>query len=163
MKNEFTSHQFETNDLQPSMSFSTLSNHQTVVKPRASRLNFYEGPIPVSELVNCAEWGKLGAESSQRRAAPGAPVYRWQRFHQTMLSIFPQYSVAIRWLLRAAKPLSPRGKETNARGSGECPLSLDVQYTITCSLLYYEAISVFTKQYQKRGGWHVMYIRCKKK
>ena len=29
----------------------------------------------------------------------GAPVYRWQRFHQTILRIFPQYSVAIRWLL----------------------------------------------------------------
>jgi len=71
-KNEFTSHQFETSDLEPSMSFSTLSNHQTVVKPRASRLNFYGGPIPVSEFVNCAEWGKLGAESSQRRASAGS-------------------------------------------------------------------------------------------
>ena len=36
-KNEFTSHQFETGVLEPPMSFSPLSNHQTVVKPRASR------------------------------------------------------------------------------------------------------------------------------
>jgi hypothetical protein len=65
-KNEFTSHQFETSVLDPPMSFSPLSNHQTVVKPRASRLNFYEGPIPVSEFVNCAERGKLGERERER-------------------------------------------------------------------------------------------------
>jgi hypothetical protein len=52
-KNEFTSHQFETSVLEPPMSFSPLSNHQTVVKPRASRLNFYEGAkIGGSRKVN---------------------------------------------------------------------------------------------------------------
>jgi hypothetical protein len=54
------------------MSFSPLSSHQTVVKTRVSRLNFYEGPIPVSEFVNCPERGKLGVEISQRRASAGS-------------------------------------------------------------------------------------------
>jgi hypothetical protein len=54
------------------MSFRPLSNHQTVVKPRASWLNFYEGTIPVSEFVNCEERGNLGVESSQRRTSAGS-------------------------------------------------------------------------------------------
>jgi hypothetical protein len=54
------------------MSFNPLSNHQTEVKPRDSRLNFYEGPIPVSKFVNCVERGKLGVESSQSRVSVGS-------------------------------------------------------------------------------------------
>ena len=71
-KNEFTIHQFETSVLESPMSFCPLSNHQTVVKPRDSRLNFYEGTIPVSEFVNCVERGKLGVESRQSRASAGS-------------------------------------------------------------------------------------------
>ena len=40
--------------------------------------------------------------------APGAPVYRWQRFHQTVLYTFPRYSVVIRALVPAEKPLITR-------------------------------------------------------
>ena len=40
--------------------------------------------------------------------APGAPVYRWQRFHQTVMYTFPRYSVAIRALLPVEQPLITR-------------------------------------------------------
>ncbi len=119
-KNEFTNHQFETGVLEsPSMSFIPLSNHQSVVKPRSSWLNFYEGSdgtIPVSEFVNFAERGKLSVESRESRDSAGntclSVVHRPtngktlkqlgeysqhslveplpERFHQTMLRIFPQ-------------------------------------------------------------------------
>jgi hypothetical protein len=71
-KNELTSHQFETSVLETPMSFGPLSNHQTVVKSQDSRLNFYEGSIPVSESVNCVERGKFGVESSQSRVSAGS-------------------------------------------------------------------------------------------
>jgi hypothetical protein len=75
-KNEFTSHQFETSVLDPPMSSRPLSNHQTVVKPRASRLNFYEGTIPVSEFVNCEERGNSTWRAARTAPVPAAPVYR---------------------------------------------------------------------------------------
>jgi hypothetical protein len=54
------------------MFFSPLSNHQTVVNPRSSWLNFYEGTIPVSEFVHCEERGNLGVERNQRRTIVGS-------------------------------------------------------------------------------------------
>jgi hypothetical protein len=71
-KIDFTNHQFETSVLDLPMSSGPLSNHQTVVKPRASWLNFHEGSIPVSEFVNCAERGKFAVENSRRSASPGS-------------------------------------------------------------------------------------------
>ena len=121
-KNEFTSHQFETSVLEPPMSFSPLSNHQTVVKPRASRLNFYEGPIPVSEFVNCAETGKLGVESSQSRASAGSTCL-------SVAKVPPDYAAHIPPILgghpvtaSAAKPFFPERKASEReRESGHSP------------------------------------------
>jgi hypothetical protein len=76
---------------------SALSrNHQTVAKPRASRLNFYEGPILVSEFVNCPERGKLGVESSQSRASAGSTCLSVAKVPPDYAAHIPQYSVAIR-------------------------------------------------------------------
>jgi hypothetical protein len=121
-KNEFTSHQFETSVLEPPMSFSPLSNHQTVVKPRDSRLNFYEGPIPVSEFVNCAERGKLGVESSQSRASAGSTCL-------SVANVPPDYAAHIPPILgghpvtaSAAKPFFPERKASEReRESGHSP------------------------------------------
>jgi len=52
--------------------FGPLSNHQTMVKPRDSRLNFYEGPITVSKFVKGTERGKLDVENRQNRDSPGS-------------------------------------------------------------------------------------------
>jgi hypothetical protein len=118
-KNEFTSHQFETSVLEPPMSFSPLSNHQTVVKPRASRLNFYEGPILVSEFENCAERGKLGVESSQSRASAGSTCL-------SVAKVPPDYAAHIPPILgghpvtaSAAKPFFLRGKQASVRGRAD--------------------------------------------
>jgi hypothetical protein len=56
----------------PTPPFHTWIYRWFTVKSRDSRLNFYEGPIPVSEFVNCEEGGKLGVESSQSRASAGS-------------------------------------------------------------------------------------------
>jgi hypothetical protein len=87
---------------EPPMPFRPLSNHQNVVNPWDSRLNFYEGTILVSEFVNCV-WteGSWGWRSTTTVSAPGAPVYRWQRLNQSVLRIFPRYSVVTRKLLPA--------------------------------------------------------------
>jgi len=104
------------------MSFSPLSNHQTVVKPRDSRLNFYEGPIPVSEFVNCAETGKLGVESSQSRASAGSTCL-------SVAKVPPDYAAHIPPILgghpvtaSAAKPFFPERKASEReRESGHSP------------------------------------------
>ena len=104
------------------MSFSPLWNHQTVVKPRASRLNFYEGPIPVSEFVNCAERGKLGEESSQSRASAGSICL-------SVAKVPPDYATYIPPILgghpvtaSAAKPFFPERKASEReRESGHSP------------------------------------------
>jgi hypothetical protein len=130
-KNEFTSHQFETSVLEPPMSFSPLSNHQTVVKPRASRLNFYEGPIPVSEFVNCAERGRLGVESSQSRVSAGSTCL-------SVAKVPPDYAAYIPPILgghpvtaSVAKPFFPERKDVGAT-SGETENSLSV-FSRLCS------------------------------
>ena len=71
-KIDFTNHQFETSVLDPPMSSGPLSNHQTVVKPRSSRLNFAKGPSQFSEFVKDAERGNLDVESSRSSASPGS-------------------------------------------------------------------------------------------
>jgi hypothetical protein len=125
-KNEFTSHQFETSVLEPPMSFSPLSNHQTVVQARASRLNFYEGSIPglapVSEFVNCAERGKVGVESNQSRASVGSTCL-------SVAKVPPDYAVYIPPILGGhpvtVSPVKPFFPERKTRGcerkSGHSP------------------------------------------
>ena len=71
-KIDFTNHQFETSVLDPPMSSGPLSNHQTVVKRRSSRLNFAKGPSQFSEFVKDAERGNLDVESSRSSASPGS-------------------------------------------------------------------------------------------
>ncbi len=84
LKNEFTSHHFEIGVLEsPMCEFDTLSNHQTVVKSRDSRLNFYEGPILTTSLFPNME-----------------TVWRKSR------SVW-RVVVVIRWLLRVVKPIFP--------------------------------------------------------
>ena len=107
------------------MSFRPLSNHQTVVKPRVSRLNFYEGTIPVSEFVNCTERGKLGVENIQSRTSAGSTclsVAKVPPDYVTMLCIFPQYSVAIWWLLIRRNLFFLRGKQASVRGRADTQL-----------------------------------------
>ncbi len=54
------------------------------IKRRSSRLN-------LMRREGMSTWRAAGAVP-----APKAPVYRWQRFHQTVLRIFPHHSVALR-------------------------------------------------------------------
>jgi hypothetical protein len=84
-------------------SISTLSNHQTVVKVRASGLNFHEGPIPVSEFVNCTERGKLGAESDQSRVIVGSTCL-------SVTKVPPDYAAHIPPILGGHPVTSSRGK-----------------------------------------------------
>jgi hypothetical protein len=58
---------FETNVLEPPMSFGPLSNHQT----HGPRLNCYEGPITVSESVKGVERRKMDVEIIQIRNSVG--------------------------------------------------------------------------------------------
>ncbi len=91
---------------------SVLSNKHWGRKFLSHQFTFLETPIfldlkmnlPVTSLKPVF-WSHqcLSTLSNHQTVVSGAPVYRWQRFHQTMLSIFPQYSVAIRWLLRVTK------------------------------------------------------------
>jgi hypothetical protein len=104
------------------MSFGPLSNHQTVVKPRDSRLNFYEGTIPVSEFVNCVETGKLGVESSHSRASAGSTCL-------SVAKVPPDYATHIPPMLSGhpvvaspAKPFFPERKANEReRESGHSP------------------------------------------
>jgi hypothetical protein len=74
-----------------------------VLKPRASRLNFYEGTIPVSEFVNFAERGKLGVESSQSRASAGSTCL-------SVAKVPPDYAVYIPPILGGHPETASRGE-----------------------------------------------------
>ncbi len=64
-KNESTIHFFfEIGVLESPMSeVGTLSNHQTVVKSRDSRFNFYEGPILTTSLFSNLETARRKTRS----------------------------------------------------------------------------------------------------
>jgi hypothetical protein len=66
-KIDFTNHQFENSVLDPPMSSGPLSNHQTVVKRRSSRLNFAKGPSQFSGICKrCGEReSRRGEEQEQ--------------------------------------------------------------------------------------------------
>ena len=93
-KIDFTNHQFETSVLDPPMSSGPLSNHQTVVNPRGSRLNFCEEPIAVFRICKrCGERESrrgeqqeqcqprehlfIGGKGSTRLCCAYFPITRW--------------------------------------------------------------------------------------
>jgi hypothetical protein len=78
-----------------------------------------ESPCLKPEFLSHQCLWSLSVLSRTTKLWVGSPVYLWQRFHQTMLRIFLQYSVDIRWLLRVAKPFFLRGKQASARGRAD--------------------------------------------
>jgi hypothetical protein len=104
------------------MSFNPLSNHQTVVKSRDSLLNFYEGPIPVSEFVNCAERGNRGAESSQSRTSAGSTCLSVGTVPPDYVEYIPPILGGHPETTSAVKPFFPEKKASECdRESGHSP------------------------------------------
>jgi hypothetical protein len=66
----------------------------------------------------CAERGEWGWRATTAVSAPGAPVYRCQRFNQSVLLIFPRYSVATREMLPAAQSFITRYGPYPTRNDG---------------------------------------------